>query len=1237
MTDETRVRDSGAVALEGGTVNISGGAVAAGRDVFVRELNILLADHAPSGDSITVPGHAADVCPYPGLEPFRGDDADFFFGREDDARAVTGLVGVGRLAAVIGSSGSGKSSLLSAAVVPALSSDGGQGPRYLSLELKPGRTPVELVADRLAQHLPGSSAVHVASEFRGDPARLSARADEVAESAGLPVMWVVDQLEEVFDPTVPEADRRLLLDGLRPGRQSGVLLAMRSDFYQHLDASPELARLVADRQHRLTPLDEEALRQVIVGPAERVHLRVEPELVQLVVSDAARSGGALPFVALALKETWRRRANGWLTVSGYLAGGGVSGAVQQTADGVWARLDPVDRPTAKRMLMRMAHMSDEGSFTRRRCPATEFVTDLDDEPTVIRVLGTLVRSRLLTMDAGIIGGRGPAAGAEAASVPTVEITHDTVLTAWTLLRSWLVADHDSKRLQDDLAGAADEWSRSGSDAAFLYTGIRLATLLAAQDALTPNSTEAAFIRASKELAQHQRRRALLLVALPIGLVVALVVAGLTFLQLRETARAKTQSDALQLAAEAVAVAGDDRDRAALLASAADTMAHGPTTWGTLVDTLGDLAGPVALIRSEDGLLNSMSPTFIGPGRIVTAASDGTVQATPADNGADGQSLGGGPSVVHVRVSEGSVLTEDVTGTVVLFTPGGDSRLELSVGAGSQSEDLLLDARHHLIAAAGRDGRLRRWWYDVGADGRARVAAQDAVRLAATSIAADGDGGLVAATLQGSLSYLPKGASSAPIELAGERTLRGDGSGLPYRITVGSGGQLAAVDGTRLLVWSLATSDSEPHLSQMHAVPYPGGTAVVADPKGGGLITGTRVGTLTQWVLAPGPARQSTFSGGGTGTVQVLATDGDWVAALVSTTAGPLGPAGDRVVATWDLNRRRSPAITTWPDGDLESWSAAYGPEGRLAVGAADGRVAILSRAAALAGSQPEILAQLPDVRVTHLAWWGDRVVAGGADNSATAIAPDGSTSPLVPAGPSAVVGIDATENLAVVGWEDGRIAVFGPDGTQSQYRTGAGSASVAVSRDGRWLAAGAGESACAAGTGQCDILLWDLRGSDSPHRLHGHEQFVAALAFSPDGRLLASGGDDQSVQLWSTDSGEPLASMEGHRDTVRALAFSPDGETLASTGDDGTIRLWDTGEHASVGGPLDVADGPLFALSAEPGGGVVTAAGSGDLVEVPLRPAAWHTRACSFAGRSLTRAEEIRYLGADGTALGVCD
>ena len=120
----------------------------------------------------------------------------------------------------------------------------------------------------------------------------------------------------------------------------------------------------------------------------------------------------------------------------------------------------------------------------------------------------------------------------------------------------------------------------------------------------------------------------------------------------------------------------------------------------------------------------MSPTFISPGRIVTAASDGTVQATPADNGADGRPLGGGPSVVHVRVSEGSVLTEDVTGTVVLFTPGTDSRLELSVGAGSQSQDLLLDARHHLIAAAGSDRRLRRWWYDVGADGRARVAARD---------------------------------------------------------------------------------------------------------------------------------------------------------------------------------------------------------------------------------------------------------------------------------------------------------------------------------------------------------------------------------------------------------------------------------------------------------------------------------------------------------------------------------
>jgi DNA-binding SARP family transcriptional activator/WD40 repeat protein len=295
----------------------------------------------------TPPARDTGVCPFKGLASYGGDDAEFFFGRERVVAELVARLAAAPFVAVVGASGSGKSSLLRAGLLPALA--GGA--------------------------LPGSDGWRQQLLRPGEPIDPDAR------------VVAVDQLEEAFG-----ADPAPFLDALVAATgDARVVVCLRADFYGRCAEHRGLAELVSRSQVLVGPMEPDELRRAIEAPAARAGLEVEPPLVDALVAEVEGRPGALPLLSTTLLELWRLRGGGVLRYETYRAAGGVDGAVARLAEQTYARLDAGEREATRRILLRLA---DEGpdAPVRRRAPLAQ----LGDE----RVLETLADARLVTVDDG---------------------------------------------------------------------------------------------------------------------------------------------------------------------------------------------------------------------------------------------------------------------------------------------------------------------------------------------------------------------------------------------------------------------------------------------------------------------------------------------------------------------------------------------------------------------------------------------------------------------------------------------------------------------------------------------------------------------------------------------------------------------------------------------------------------------------------------------------------------------
>ncbi|MFF7394224.1 helix-turn-helix domain-containing protein [Streptomyces scabiei] len=1152
-------------------------------------------------DSASCPGQPP-VCPYPGLRAFTEETTAWFFGRDAQIEELFGLLKTrlhgGPPLFLTGASGAGKSSLLSAGLVPALrqerSTQRGESASAV-LRITPGPHPLEALAQ-----------LHPETPYE----------DGVGQT-----VLIVDQFEEIFTQCTGQEERhafvaRLLELALGTGeaaRPIPVVLAVRADFFHRCIAVPGMAEVMSRKSAVLGPMTEPDLREAIVGPARTAGLELEPGLVERLLRDLGVQGGghdagALPLLAHALQATWAQGDGRRMTLAGYQASGGIRDAVATTAQGVYDALEPEQQQAARRLLLRLVTVDEGGGAVRRRVGADE----LAHEGAAAQVaLQRLVEKRLVTADDGV-----------------VQITHEALVRAWDLLRGWLAEDHDWLRVHRDLTAAAESWQSLGRDPGSLYRGHRLvrASDMAQGRSADLNPLECEFLEESEttvaaeidaavaeaEATRRSNRRLRRLTAALALLVLASLTATLvagwqwrTAERERRTADDKSRAAlASGLAAHSRALQGTRPGLAGLLALAGLRYKANDATNAAV---LGALAVPTHPVRPLIGHSGKVTAVAVSPdgGTVATGGTDADLRLWRADQ--------------HWR----PVVLPEHTGavTAVAFSPGGDvlaaTTAEGTVGiwdvrTAAPALRLRISVTGVDALAFGPDGRTLA---TGSTDGTAQLWERRTGRSLAKFTGHTGRVSAVAFGPDGRTLLTGSWDDTARLwDLRGKRkptVLRGH-RGEVYAVAYSPDGKTLATgsaDGTARL-WDTRTLRNSVTLRGHTRVV----SAVAFGPDSRTLLTGSWDDTARLW--DPRTHQEVGVLDGHTGGINAVAyaRDGKTVVSASS----------DGTARVWATTVRRAGTALTGHSGYLDT--VAFASDGRtLATGSRDGTTRLWDvntrrTTAVLAVGTTPVLTVAFQPHAPHLVTgdqqgntrlWDTRtrrvfVTLHGHTGAVDAVAfsPDGRT--------LATASTDGTARL----WDTRTHRCLGVLRGHGGWVD-----AVAFSPDGRTLA-----TASTDGTAR----LWDTRTHQTTARFDHDGRVLNALTFSPDGRTLAVAPSDGTAVLWDVTTHSVVRTITGHTDEVTAVAFSPDGMTLATGSRDRTARLHslkdpeDQGSHPLA--TLGDATGWVTAVAFSPDGGTLATASWDRTARLTPVPQQWAHELCRRAGRNLTRQEWTLYV-----------
>jgi len=1161
----------------------------------LRQVRARRAAALPAGSAAA--GARPVVCPYKGLARFDEHDAPYFFGRDRlVAQLVTRCVEA-PLLAVVGPSGSGKSSVVRAGLVPALRAG-----------VLPGS---EAWRVRVLRAGTLDAALFDAALFGPDPF--------APDSSGVDLL-VLDQFEEAFTAW-PQQRRRQMLDHLAGAVERGdgrvrVVATVRADYYGRLTDHPALARLAGDNTVLVGPMSEGELRQAVEEPARVAGLDIEDGFADAVLADARQEPGVLPLLSTALLATWERRDGRTLRVAAYSAAGGVAGALTRLADGVYGGLDEAGRAAARRVFLRLAAPGEGGEDLRRRVSRSELAGTEPEEA----VLTVLIGQRLVIADGD-----------------TLEVAHEALLREWPRLQAWL-------EVHRHLAEAASAWDAAGRAPGDLYRGARLQ---AAQDWANAHPGDArqleqAFLTASaaaqertlrdaRRTARRLRSLASVLAAL---LVVALVSTALAVVQRSTSARqaqlardASRSAQAGRLATVAGSLGADQIDLALLLGVEGYRLAPSVETHGGLQAALAHTPPNLdQVIRfGAPNVLPVVLPTSVSRDKRLVAAPqrDGTVGLWDLHSGRVLRTLRGSFGRQFAVFSGDAALLAvgGYDGTIGVWDVATGEPVGAPIRAGHGATYGQFDPTDPTrLFAVDDSGQVVRW-------DRSNPDAPKQIGPPLRYRMAPGDVMLVVINEAGSrlAAGSPRGTSTRVWNAHSGKRLR-DLPGSPGFFAP-DGVTLPTALGNRVDLWDVDTGQQRRAPLTGFTATVPGmlvsddGRRIAVDDarviKVFEVRSGRKIAALPLQELATTPAA---FLPDGRLVTSGVAEVGIWRLDTARTQLGRTvrGHRG-RVVGTF-VPGTAEIATQGIDDGQILLWDVATGrPKGRLLGGAVTAPVAFSPEGARLAAlgrdGTPRLWDRASGAELAVLPGAGPR--RGGRPHAAA----------WSPAGQRVAVASGGTVLLWDVA-DPRQPHIVAQLATRGSPHPGVpDTLHLTFSHDGRWLAV--------QDTPEHTVTLFD---SATGHKVWSQQlepPGQTAMAFSPDGTTLAvSHGSSVAgvVEFRSVQTGAVQRILR--TPSSGGVEFLHGGSVVMTTSDNGgptlpersIVQLWDAAALAPIGEPLPEPYG-AYSLSRSPDGSTAvagTADGAATIWEVS--PERWAATACRIAGRNLTQSEWLRYL-----------
>jgi WD40 repeat protein/DNA-binding SARP family transcriptional activator len=1076
------------------------------------------------------------VCPFKGLASFEATDAPYFFGRERLVAALVARLVGAPLLGVVGPSGSGKSSVVRAGLLPALT--GGVLPQsddWPQVLIRPGEHPLR--------------------ELR----------DGIDTVAGGRFVLAIDQFEETFTVCRDEAERgRFISEVVRASQREPravVVIAIRSDFYGRCADYPGLARLLAANHVLVGSMRREELRRAVVGPAQRAGLYVEPDLVETLVRDVEDEPGALPWLSTALLELWQRRDGRRLRLAAYDETGGVMGAVARLAEDGFGQLDDPQQAVARRVLLRLAEVEPEGGVERRRLRLDELE---EGSGAVADVIGLLADARLLTVSAG-----------------TVEFAHESLLREWPRLREWIEEDREDLRLHRAVSSAAQEWRRLDRDDDALLRGARLTGAREWAERADPGPTQAEreYLDASldcerRERRAHRRNLTIAFGALAMGIIVIGVVALVAIAQRRDFERQRNAAISRSLALQSEKEVTADPELAARLAVwALDTSPTREAATALREATLAFHPFRVLPADSIDANVAIYSPD----GRhVITGGGDGRalVWDTATRRPVAELKTGGREIRAAAYSPAGDEIALGLADGTVLVTDGSLVAPQVVLHVkGASVDDLAFSGDGRRIAAALGDGTVR----VVAADGSEPVQRLNGHEGAVLGVDISSDGSRVASAGEDGSVRLWHTGEGGP----GQTLHRSEPKATDVAFSPNGSRIVGVGEDGRVRLWNGQTGAAETTWSsggrgllaaafsadgQRVAAAGRDGITRVWSVKGGPPLVELRGQQGRIYHVGFGPASDRVVSAGDDGTVRIWNTGDSQAWAIPSVTYDLDFNHDGHLIASSSADGR----VRIWDPATARLQTSLPGPPDHYIAGkfaSNDDTLVITNYDASLVRLWPisqksaEVVVHRPKTNIFSAEFdaTGNRIVYVDATGRLVVRDLASGREVRLGGGPKTVYGAEFTPDgkRVVAIPESGGVRVWRIDRPARPEHVLKGHRGkvneLDISDDGRIATSGADRT----------VRVWDTAGRQAAV-MRGNQDEVMTAVFTPDGSQVMSAGADGTLRLWDARTGAALATLQSGGGELYDVAMSPEGK-IATLGKGEVVRVFD----CSVCGSLD--------------------------------------------------------------------